>query len=289
MKKTILITGATQGLGKITATELAKQGHQIIIHGRNKSKLEDVRNEIIKVSGNQDVDFAVADLLSLEDTERMANDLKNRYEKLDVLINNAGAISNKNRETTKEGHEKTFALNVYAPLLLMQSLTDLLAKSKSARIVNLSSAMHKRSGKPNFNDFEMQNNYSAPSTYGMSKLYLIWVSRHMVQYLKNRGINNITVNVCHPGAAATNFGQDSDKGFIINTIFKAALLFVDSPEKGAMSSIYLATSPEVEGVTGQFFGNRKKVEKPSDKYWTKENEQKVWDYSMNVIKPYLNA
>ncbi|MFV0531590.1 MAG: SDR family NAD(P)-dependent oxidoreductase [Flavobacteriales bacterium] len=285
--KTILITGATQGLGKITATELAKQGHQIIIHGRNEAKLETVRNEIINETGNKNIDLAVADLLSLKDTARMANELKNQYEKLDVLVNNAGAISNKTRETTAEGLEKTFTLNLFAPLLLMQSLTDLLVKSKSARIVNLSSAMHKRSGKPNFDDFQMQNNYSAPSTYGMSKLYLIWVSRKMVAYLKEKGINNITVNVCHPGAAATNFGQDSDKGFLINTIFKVALLFTDSPEKGAMTGIYLASSPEVENVTGEFFGNRKKIEKPSDKYWSKESEQKVWDYSQQILKPYL--
>lgn len=285
--KTILITGATQGLGKITATELARQGHQIIIHGRNRSKIETVREEIIKESGNKNMDIAIADLLSLKETAKMAETIKNKYEKLDVLINNAGAIFNKYRETTPEGLEKTFALNLFAPLLLMQSLTSLLAKSESARIINLSSAMHKRSGKPDLADFQMEHNYSPNRTYGMSKLYLIWVSQKMVSYLKEKDIQNITVNVCHPGAAATNFGQDSDKGFLINAIFKVALFVMDKPEKGAMTSIYLATSPVVEHVTGKFFGNRKNIEKPGDKYYSKESEQKVWEYSMKIIKPYL--
>lgn len=187
--KIILITGDTQGLGKITATELAKQGHQIIIHGRNRSKLEEVCKEIISITGNQNIDIAVADLLSLEDTARMANELKNKYDKLDVLINNAGAIFTKKRETSNEGYEKTFALNLFAPLLLMLSFTDLLAKSKSARIINLSSAMHKRGGKPNFDDFQMENNYTPNTTYGMTKLYLIWVSRHMVTYLDKQYYN----------------------------------------------------------------------------------------------------
>lgn len=285
--KIILITGATQGLGKITATELSKQGHQIIIHGRNRSKLEEVCKEIISITGNQNIDIAVADLLSLEDTARMANELKNKYDKLDVLINNAGAIFTKKRETSNEGYEKTFVLNLFAPLILMLSLTYLLAKSKSARIINLSSAMHKRGGKPNFDDFQMENNYTPNTTYGMTKLYLIWVSRHMVTYLEEKGINNITINVCHPGAAATNFGQDGDKGFLINMIFKIALFVMDKPEKGAMTSIYLASSPDVEGVTGKFFGNRNNNETPSDKYWSKENEELVWDYCKTITDKYL--
>lgn len=126
--KIILITGATQGLGKITAIELAKQGHQIIIHGRNRSKLEEVRKEIISITGNQKIDLAIADLLSLEGTARMANEMKTKNDRLDVLINNAGAMFTKKRETTKEGFEKTFTLNLFAPLLLMLSLTDLLSK-----------------------------------------------------------------------------------------------------------------------------------------------------------------
>lgn len=285
--KTILVTGATQGLGKVTATELAKQGHHIILHGRNISKLEEVRNDIVGETGNKKIDIIIADLLSLSETARMAGELKKKYNKLDVLVNNAGAFFNKQRETTKEGFEKTIALNLFAPLLLMQSLSELLAKSLSARIVNVSSAMHKRGGKPDFNDFQLQNSYKPARAYSLSKLYLIWVSRHMVKYLQEHNITNVSVNVCHPGAAATNFGQDSNKGFLIDLVFKIAMHFTDKPEQGAMTSIYLATSPALEKITGKFFGNRKNIEKPDDKYYSRENEQKVWDYCQQILKPYL--
>ncbi len=285
--KIILITGATQGLGKETAMALAKQGHHIVLHGRNKAKLQAVSDEIKNETGNKNVDTIVADLFSLADTKRMADEFKTRYDRLDVLINNAGAFLNKNRETTVEGFEKTITLNLFAPFVLMQTLLDILAKSPSARIINLSSAMHRRGGKPDFNDFQSEKNYSAARAYGLSKLYLIWITRHMAKQLKEKGIKNITVNASHPGAAATNFGQDSDKGFLINMVFKIALLFMDKPADGARTSIYLASSPAIENVTGEFFNNKEKLEKPDDRFYSLENEQIVWDYCVKATKNYL--
>lgn len=285
--KIILVTGATQGIGRITAAELAKQGHQIIIHGRNQPKLNEVRKEIIKESNNENIDITAADLLSLSDTKKMADSLKAKYNRIDVLINNAGAIFNKERETTHEGFEKTFALNVLAPLLLMQSLLPLLQNSSEARIINISSAMHKRGGKPDFQDFQLEKSYKTDRAYGLSKLYLIWISKHMVSELKSKNINTITVNVCHPGAVATNFGQDSKKGFIIDLIFKVALRFMPKPEVGAETIIYLATSADVKETTGQFFGYKKNIEKPDNRYYSKQNEQFVWDYCMKIIQRYL--
>jgi len=286
-KKTILITGSTDGIGKITATSLAQSGHTIILHGRNKSKAQAVCDELKAQTGNNNINFVIADLLSLSDVKRMANDIKKNYDKLDVLINNAGAFFNKYRETTKEGFEKTITLNLLAPVLLMQSLMNLLTKSSSARIINLYSAMHRRGGKPDFNDFQLENSYKPDRAYGLSKLYLVWATKHMASELKAKGIQNVTVNACHPGAVATNFGQDSDKGFIINLIFKVALLFMAKPEKGAVTSIYLATSPDVNGVSGEFYDNNKKIEKPDEKYYSVENELKVWNYCQDIIKPYL--
>ena len=284
--KTILITGSTDGIGKITATELAKMGHTIIIHGRNKQKAESVRDDIIQKSGNTKIDIMIADLLSLSDIKRAATAFKNKYNKLDVLINNAGAFFQKNRETTSEGLEKTLALNLFAPHLLTQLLLELLANSPSARIINLSSSMHKRSGRPDFDDFQFTKNYKPDRAYGLSKLYLIWISQYLANQLKEKNMN-ISVNVCHTGAVATNFGQDADKGFFINMIFKVALLFMDKPIQGAQSSIYLAVSSEVEKTTGKFFGNRNNLEQESTKYFTAENQQKVWDYAQNIIAPYL--
>jgi len=285
--KTVLITGSTDGIGKVTANALAKRGHTVIIHGRNKAKAEKVCEEIKSETGNDKVDYVIADLLLLSDVKRMAEEFKKKYNSLDVLINNAGAFFNKQRETTKEGFEKTITLNLFAPSLLTQQLLDVLKKSPSARIINLSSAMHKRGGKPDFNDFQLEKSYQPARAYGLSKLYLIWVTRHLAKQLKEKGMTNITVNASHPGAVATNFGQDADKGFLINLIFRMALLFMDKPEQGARTSIYLATSAEVENVTGKFFNNREKEEQADDKYYSAENEKIVWDYCMNIVRPYL--
>lgn len=285
--KIILITGSTDGIGKITATTLAKQGHNVIIHGRNKAKAEKVCQEIKAETGNQNVDFIIADLLSLADIKRMTVDFKTKYNHLDVLINNAGAIFGKERETTKEGFEKTITLNLFAPFLLTQLLLETLQKSKSARIINLYSAMHRRSGKPDFENFQSEKIYSTDKAYGLSKLYLVWTTQHLAKILKEKGITNITVNACHPGAVATNFGQDADKGFIMNMIFKVALKLMPKPETGARTSIYLATSNEVENVTGQFYNQKGKIEKPADKYYSAENEKLVWEYCETITNKYL--
>jgi NAD(P)-dependent dehydrogenase (short-subunit alcohol dehydrogenase family) len=285
--KIILITGSTDGIGKITATALAKQGHTIIIHGRNQLKAEKVCEEIKSQTGNNKVDFMIADLLSLADIKRMTEEFKGKYDHLDVLINNAGAIFGKERETTNEGFEKTITLNLFASFLLTKLLLDTLTKSKSARIINLYSAMHRRGGKPDFNNFQSEKAYKTDKAYGLSKLYLVWTTQHLAKLLKEKGITNVTVNACHPGAVATNFGQDSDKGFVMNLIFKIALKLMPKPETGARTSIYLATSPEVQNVSVQFFDQKMKVEKPDSRYYSSENEQLVWDYCENITHPYL--
>ncbi|QKE72051.1 SDR family NAD(P)-dependent oxidoreductase [Arthrobacter citreus] len=285
--KIILITGSTDGIGKVAAKTLAKQGHTVIIHGRNRSKAQSVCEEIKLETGNLKVDYLIADLFSFADIKRMTDEFKKKYDRLDVLINNAGAFFGKVREITTDGHEKTIALNLFTPLLLTELLLAELAKSASARIINTSSATHKMSAsKPIFNDLQLEKNYEPSRAYGLSKLYTIWVTRHLASSLKEKGLNNITANVYHPGAVATRFGQDSDKGFISNLIFKVALPFMTKPEKGADTTVYLATSGEVENVSGKYFGKMKE-EAPSDKYYSAENEKMIWDYCMKIISPYL--
>lgn len=285
--KIILITGSTDGIGKITATELARQGHTIIIHGRNKEKAANVCQEIILKTGNKNIDFIVTDLLQLSDIKKMSEKFKKKYNHLDVLINNAGAFFGKNRETTIEGFEKTITLNLFAPFLLTKLLLETLAKSDSARIINLYSAMHRHGGKPDFTNFQSEKIYKTDRAYGLSKLYLVWITKHLDKKFKEKGINNITVNACHPGAVATNFGQDADKGFLMNLIFKTAFFAMPKAENGAKTSIYLATSPAVENVSGEFYDNHIKIEKPDDKYYSEENEKLVWDYCEKTTQKYL--
>lgn len=286
-EKIVLITGATSGIGKETARALARQGHIVIVHGRDQAKTEKVCQEIKAETGNDLVDMLLADLFLLSDVKRMADDFKQKYERLDVLINNAGAMMGTEREITKEGLEKTIVVNLLAPFLLTELLLDVLAKSPAGRIVNVSSEMHKHGGKPDFNDFQMVNSYSCDRAYGLAKLYLIWNSRHLIAELKEKGLGHMTVNVVHPATTNTNFGLDSDKGFIKNLIFKVVMPLSLTPEQGAETSIYLATSDEVKNVTGKYYGTKKKLGNVSEKYYSPQNEKIVWDYCKQITKPYL--
>lgn len=285
-EKIVLITGATSGIGKETAKALAKQGHTVIVHGRDKEKTQKVCEEIKSETGNDRVDMLLADLFLLSDVKHMADEFKNKYDRLDVLINNAGGMMNKVREITTEGLEKTIALNLLAPFLLSELLLDVLAQSPAGRIINVSSEMHKHGGKPDFNDFQMVNSYSCDRAYGLSKLYLIWISRHLIKELHEKELGHITVNVVHPATTNTNFGLDSDKGFLKNLIFRVVMPLSLTPEQGAETSIYLATSDEVKNVTGKYYGTKKRLAKVSDKYYSAENEKIVWDYCKQITEPY---
>lgn len=283
--KTILITGASDGIGKETAKTLAKQGHRIIIHGRNKQKTETAYEEIKRETGNKNIDMHLADFLSLAEVKKFADTIKKKYDHLDVLINNAGAQFTDKRETTTEGHEKTMVINVFSPFLLTTLLMDLLKKSKSARVVTVSSASHSM-GKADLNDIEFKNGYTMARAYGVSKLYIIWIMQHFVTEMKKAGINNITFNSVHPGSTSTSLARESAKSLKFRIIMFLWKPMMNSMEKAISASIKTATSAELEGVTGKYFGP-KGEEKPSKKYYSAENEQKVWDYSMQIIKPYL--
>lgn len=284
--KIILITGASDGIGKETAKALAKQGHTIIMHGRNPQKTKLAYEEVKSISDNDKIEYMIADFLSLAEVRRFADEVKQKYDHLDVLVNNAGAQFTNIRETTVDGHEKTMVINVFAPHLLTILLLDLLKKSPSARVVTVSSAAHKMGGKPNLDDIELGHHYSMSKAYGISKLYIIWIMRHFVSEAKKADINKVTFNTVHPASAMSNLGRESTKALGAKIIYFLWRPIMKTTAQGAASSIYAAISPELEGVTGKYYG-LKGEEKPSDKYYSKENEQKIWDYSMNVIKPFL--
>ncbi len=284
--KIILITGASDGIGKETAKTLAKQGHTIIIHGRNPEKTKSAYEEIKAASGNNKIEYMTADFLSLAEVKKFADKVKQKYDYLDVLINNAGAQFTNKRKTTVEGYEKTMTINVFAPHLLTTLLLDLLKKSRSARVVTVSSAAHKMGGKPDLDDIELKENYSMAKAYGISKLYIIWIMRHFVSEMKKAGINNIAFYTVHPGSAQTSLGRESTGSLGTKIIYFLWKVMMNSVEAGAAPSIRAAISPELEGVTGKYYG-LKGEEKPSEKYYSPENEQKVWDYSRKIVEKYL--
>lgn len=285
--KIVLITGATSGIGKAAAMELAKEGYTVVIHGRNKQKTQEVCEEIKAATGNKNVDTFVADMFSLRDVNKLAGAFKQKYGQLDILINNAGGLMSKYRETTVDGFEKTIAVNLLAPFLLTELLLDLLKKSPDARIINVSSNSHQLNAKPDFSDLELRKKYDPLHAYGNAKLFLIWITQHLANLLQKQGIRNVTVNTMHPGAVKTNFGVDSNLGPVLKFISKLVRPLFKTPEQGADTIVYLATSPAVSKVSGKYFVNRKEA-KVADKYYSAAREEAVWNYCMEETKAFRN-
>ena len=284
--KIILITGASDGIGKETAKTLAKQGHTVIMHGRDKQKIQTAYEEIKAETGNNNIDYIVADFLSLAEVKTMAEEFKQKYDRLDVLINNAGAQFTDKRETNSEGHEKTMVVNLFAPFLLTSLLLNTLKKSKSARVVTVSSAAHSMSGKVDLSDIELNNNYTMAKSYAVSKLYVIWIMRRFALEMKKLGVENIAFNTVHPGSVETNLARESAKSLKFRIILFLWKPMMTTLAKAASSSIKAAVSPELERVSGKYFG-LKGEENPNDKYYSLENEQIVWAYCAKIAEPYL--
>ena len=285
-KKIILITGASSGIGRQTAMELAKQGHQLIIHGQDPEKTKGVFEEIIKETGNKDIEMFAADFSLMAEVKSFSEKIKEKYDHLDVLINNAGAQFGGTREETSEGHEKTIAINTLAPFLLTNLLMDLLKKSTSARIVTVSSESYRQGGTPNWDDIEMVHDYSLTRSYGLSKRFVWWLMREFSERLKKNGIKNVTVNTCEPGSAVTGLQRVSGQGTMMKIVMFLWKPFVWSVEKAAATSIYLATSEDVEGISGKFYGDCKEKDIKS-KWISDEGQKKIWDYCAKACKPYL--
>ena len=268
--KVCLVTGGTSGIGKATALELAKLKASVIIVGRNRKRGESAQEEIRSKSGNQNVELMLADLSSQQSIRQMAQEFKSKRERLDVLINNAGVFMLR-RSLTVDGIEKTFAVNHLAPFLLTDLLLDLLKKSAPSRIVNVASATH-YGKRVRFDDLQGKRRYSGFWAYGQSKLANILVTYSLARKLEGTGV---TVNCLHPGFVRTNLGRDNGPLFFF---FKLATIFAVSPEKGAETVIHLASSPEVSGVTGKYFEDRKEV-RSSDESYDVETARRLWQVS----------
>lgn len=239
-----LVTGATDGIGKETALELARRGFQVIVHGRSRQKVDRVVEEIRKASGRNDVEGAVADFEKLDEVRAMAADVRARFPALHVLVNNAGVYMKERRET-QEGHEVTFAVNHLAPFLLTNELLPLLKKSGHARIVNVSSMTH-TGGELNFDDLMLTRGYSGYGAYSNSKLANVLFTLELAERLKG---TDVTTNALHPGVVGTKLLRQGFGGF-----------GGERPEEGARTSVMLASAPELEGVTGKYFSHGREAQ-----------------------------
>jgi NAD(P)-dependent dehydrogenase (short-subunit alcohol dehydrogenase family) len=246
--KICLVTGANSGIGKSTALGLARQGATVVMVSRNEAKGVAARHELIAQSGNSNIQLLLADLSSQQAIRQLAEDFKQRYTQLHVLINNAGGFYAKRQETA-DGLEMTFAVNYLAPFLLTNLLLDTLKASAPARIVNVSSTAQ-QSNFIDMDDLQGTARYSGWRAYGQAKLAEVMFTYELARRLQG---TSVTANCLHPGFVASNFGQTSTNP-IVRAITK--LIFSSlgiSTEEGAKTSLYLASSPDVEGITGKYF------------------------------------
>ncbi len=271
-----MITGATSGMGKATAAALAQMGATVILVARNRSKGETVRDEIRAQSGNINVEVLFADLSSQQSIRELVDTFRQRYQQLHVLVNNAGGIFFK-RETSVDGFEMTFALNHLGYFLLTDLLLDTLKASAPARIINISSSVE-RVGNINLNDLQSEKRYMSFGAYSQSKLATMLFTYELARRLAGTGV---TVNAVTPGPVATNFGKTSTG--IVPAVFSFLFSFARSPEDGARTAIYLASSPEVEGVTGKAFYHSKEL-RSSKKSYDVELQQKIWQISEELTR-----
>ncbi len=253
--KRALITGATSGIGRIAALDLARRGAQVIVHGRNPEKTARTRDEIVQSTGNDTTDILIGDLSRKEDILQMAGTLLSRYPSLDILINNAGGVMSKARTVNAEGWETTIALNLLAPFMLTALLYPALRVNPGSRIINTASAAH-RTARADLNNFMYEKHYNAMTAYGDAKLYLILLGQEFTRRQEAQTGHKPVMNAVHPGVVATRFATESDSAY--HFFFKLFRPFLITPEKGADTILYLATHPEGALPGGHYFFKRKK-------------------------------
>jgi NAD(P)-dependent dehydrogenase (short-subunit alcohol dehydrogenase family) len=250
--KVALVTGGTSGIGKATAMALSAMGADVVVVGRDRERGERAAAEIRAQTGGR-VDLALADLSSQEEVRALAEEFKRRYERLDVLVNNAGLVQSTRTETV-DGLESTFAINHLAPFLLTNLLLDMLQQSAPSRVVTVSSEAE-RWGNIDFDDLQSKNWYRGFPVYGMTKLANIMFTYELAERLKGTGV---TATCMHPGAVNTRFGTNNRGPMTI--LFRAFKPFMRTPDQGADTVIWLASSPAVEGVSGRYYSDRKPIE-----------------------------
>jgi NAD(P)-dependent dehydrogenase (short-subunit alcohol dehydrogenase family) len=251
-RKICVITGATSGIGKATALALANLSTTLLLVSRKKEKGETVLREIIEETGNKNLELYLADLSFQADVRRLAEEIKARHRSIDVLINNAGGIFGK-RILTPDGIELTFALNHLAYFMLTNLLIAQLKAAPAARVVNVSSQAHGY-GTIAFDNLGLEKHYNAAKSYAQSKLANILFTHELSRLLRDTAIS---ANALHPGAVRTNFGRELTG--IAGLVFRHFGFLMRPPSKGAETVVWLSTAPQLNGVTGKYFCDKKEI------------------------------
>jgi NAD(P)-dependent dehydrogenase (short-subunit alcohol dehydrogenase family) len=276
-----IVTGANAGIGKETALSLAKKGASVVMVARSRERGEAARDAIRAESGNENVDLMLADLSVQDDIYDLAQAFRTRYDRLDVLVNNAGAIFMERKESA-DGLEITFALNHMGYFILTNLLLDMLKASAPARIINVSSDAH-RGASLDFNDLQHEESYSGFDVYGESKLMNILFTHELARRLEGTGV---TANSVHPGFVGSNFAKNN--GLLARIAMTVLRPFARSPEKGAETPIYLASSPEVAGVNGEYFKD-KEAKRSSRASYNEETARRLWEVSESLTQVPLGV
>jgi len=274
--KVCLVTGGNSGIGKSVALGLAKMGATVVVVSRNKEKGQTAITDIMEKSGNKNVELMQADMSSQDSIHQLADEFKARHEKLHLLINNAGVYLTKRTES-EDGLESTFAINHLGPFLLTSLLLDILKASSPSRIVNVTSDAHKGAN-IHFDDLQGEKRFSGWQAYGQSKLAMILFTHELAKRLEGTGV---TVNSAHPGVVRTNFAKNN--GGLVMLGFRFLGIFFISPESSAKRILYVATSPDLEGVTGKYFTKMHETRSSPESY-DDDSARRLWLVSEQLAK-----
>jgi NAD(P)-dependent dehydrogenase (short-subunit alcohol dehydrogenase family) len=272
----VIVTGSNSGIGKATAKALAGMGATVVMAVRNMERGEIVQEEIVEETGNESVSVMVCDLASRDSIKRFSDEFRSRHDRLDVLINNAGAVFAK-RRLSVDGIESSMAVNYIGPFLLTRELLPLLEASAPSRIVNVSSGLS-GTAEFDFDDLQRETGYKGMQAYAGSKLMLTTYTLELARRLEGTGV---TANVVEPGFVATNLGRNS--GSLLNSVmFTLVRPMQITPEKAAENTVYAAASPDLEGVTGKVFSKKQEKETPPITH-DGEARRQLWEEALRLL------